>query len=151
MFDRANFADTCPQRANVIEWLPFEKGQSVVIHSSAPSAVIDMLRDKEVQLQVLSDTQVEKLAANPGKGSLDYVIVLGMEVDAKFLAGLYRKVKPEGHLVALHVGGMPKGILKIDNKLYIGDYLKGRVIVIEDEAIKKIIAIESEPNAMILF
>ena len=101
MFDRANFADTCPQRANVIEWLPFEKGQSVVIHSSAPSAVIDMLRDKEVQLQVLSDTQVEKLAANPGKGSLDYVIVLGMEVDAKFLAGLYRKVKPEGHLVVL--------------------------------------------------
>ena len=46
---------------------------------------------------------------------------------------------------------MPKGILKIDNKLYIGDYLKGRVIVIEDESIKKIIAIESEPNAMILF
>ena len=77
MFDRANFADTCPQRANVIEWLPFEKGQSVVIHSSAPSAVISMLRDKEVQLQVLSDTQVEKLALNPGKGCLDYVIVLG--------------------------------------------------------------------------
>ena len=101
MFDRANFADTCPQRANVIEWLPFEKGQSVVIHSSAPSAVTSMLRDKGVQLQVLSDTQVEKLAANPGKGSLDYVIVLGMEVDAKFLAGLYRKVKPEGHLVVL--------------------------------------------------
>ncbi len=101
MFDRSNFADTCPQRANVIEWLPFEKGQSVVINSSAPSAVTSMLRDKEVQLQVLSDTQVEKLAANPGKGSLDYVIVLGMEVDAKFLAGLYRKVKPEGHLVVL--------------------------------------------------
>lgn len=101
MFDRANFADTCPQRANLIEWLPFEKGQSVVIHSSAPSAVTSMLRDKEVQLQVLSDAQVEKLAANPGKGSLDYVIVLGMEADAKFLAGLYRKVKPEGHLVVL--------------------------------------------------
>lgn len=99
MFDRANFADTCPQRANLIEWLPFEKGQSVVIHSSAPSAVIDMLRTKEVQLQVLSDAQVEKLAMNPGKGSLDYILVLGMEVDAKFLAGLYRKIKPEGHLV----------------------------------------------------
>ena len=101
MFDRANFADTCPQRANVIEWLPFEKGQSVVIHSSAPSTVISMLRDKEVQLQVLSDAQVEKLAANPGKGSLDYVIVLGMGVNAKFLSGLYRKVKPEGHVVVL--------------------------------------------------
>lgn len=101
MFDRVNFADTCPQRANVIEWLPFEKGQSVVIHSSAPSAVISMLRDKEVQLQVLSDTQVEKLAANPGKGSLDYVIIIGMEVNAKFLSGLYRKVKPEGRLVVL--------------------------------------------------
>ena len=101
MFDRANFTDTCPQRANIIEWLPLEKGQSVVIHSSAPSAVIDMLRDKEVQLQVLSEAQVEKLAANPGKGSLDYILVLGMEVDAKFLAGLYRKLKPEGHLVVL--------------------------------------------------
>ena len=46
---------------------------------------------------------------------------------------------------------MPKGILKKDNKIYIGDYLKGRLIVVEDEKIKKIIAIESEPNAMILF
>lgn len=101
MFDRANFADTCPQRANFIEWLPFEAGQSVVIHSSVPSAVIDFLRTKEVQLQVLSDAQVEKLAMNPGKGSLDYILVLGMEVDAKFLAGLYRKLKPEGRLVVL--------------------------------------------------
>ena len=40
---------------------------------------------------------------------------------------------------------------KKDNKIYIGDYLKGRLIVVEDEKIKKIIAIESEPNAMILF
>ena len=101
MFDRANFADTCPQRANIIEWLPFEKGQSVLIHGSAPSAVISMLREKEVQLQVLSDAQLEKLAANPGKGSLDYVIVLGMEVDAKFLMGLSKKIKPEGRLVVL--------------------------------------------------
>ena len=51
----------------------------------------------------------------------------------------------------LYIGGMPKGILKKDNKIYIGDYLKGRLIVVEDEKIKKIIAIESEPNAMILF
>ena len=101
MFDSANFADNCPQRANIIEWLPFEKGQSVVIHSSAPNAVIDMLRKKEVQLQVLSDVQVEKLAANPGKGSLDYVLILGMEVDAEFLTGLQRKLKPEGRLVVL--------------------------------------------------
>ncbi len=101
MFDRANFADTCPQRANLIEWLPFEKDQSIVIHSSAPNAVIDMLRGKGVQLQVLSDAQVEKLAMNPGKGSLDCILVLGMEVDAKFLAGLHRKLKPEGRLVVL--------------------------------------------------
>ena len=40
---------------------------------------------------------------------------------------------------------------KKDNKIYIGDYLKGRLIVVEGEKVKKIIAIESEPNAMILF
>ena len=51
----------------------------------------------------------------------------------------------------LYIGGMPKGILKKDNKIYIGDYLKGRLIVVEGEKVKKIIAIESEPNAMILF
>lgn len=117
MFDSVNFADTCPQRANLIEWLPFEKGQSVVIHSSAPRAVLDMLREKEVQLQVLSEAQLEKLAMNPGKGSLDYVLVLGMDVDAAFLSGLYRKVKPEGHLVVLlhnkygmsYMAGKPTG------------------------------------------
>ena len=46
---------------------------------------------------------------------------------------------------------MPKGILKKDNKLYIGDYLKGRLIILEKNKIEKIIAVESEPNAMILF
>lgn len=51
----------------------------------------------------------------------------------------------------LYIGGMPKGILKHKNKLYIGDYLKGRLIVLEENKIEKIIAIESEPNAMILF
>ncbi len=51
----------------------------------------------------------------------------------------------------IYIGGMPKGILKKDNKIYIGDYLKGRLIVVEDNKLKKIIAIESEPNAMILF
>ncbi len=101
MFDRAAFADTCSQRANIIEWLPFEKGQSVVIHSTVPSAVLDMLRRKEVQLQVMSEAHVGKLAMNPGKGSLDYIILLGMDVNAKMLHGLYRKLKPEGHLVVL--------------------------------------------------
>lgn len=101
MFDRVNFADTCPQRANLIEWLPFEAEQSVVIHSSAPKAVMELLRTKGVQLQVLSDAQVEKLAMNPGKGSLDYIILLGMEVDAEFLGGLYRKLNPTGRLVVL--------------------------------------------------
>ena len=51
----------------------------------------------------------------------------------------------------LYIGGMPKGILKKDNRIYIGDYLKGRLIVVEGDKVKKIIAIESEPNAMILF
>lgn len=101
MFDRAAFADTCSQRANIIEWLPFEKGQSVVIHSTVPSAVLDMLRRKEVQLQVMSEAHIGKLAMNPGKGSLDYIILLGMDVNAEMLHGLYRKLKPEGHLVVL--------------------------------------------------
>ena len=51
----------------------------------------------------------------------------------------------------LYIGGMPKGILKKDNKLYIGDYLKGRLIILEKNKIEKIIAVDSEPNAMILF
>lgn len=101
MFDRAEFADTCPQRANVIEWIPFKEGESVVIHSTAPNAVIEMLRAKKVQLQVLSEAHVEKLAMNPGKGSLDCIILMGMEVDARFLAGLYRKLKQEGRLIVL--------------------------------------------------
>lgn len=101
MFDRAEFADTCSQRANLIEWLPFREGESVVIHSSAPSAIIDMLRAKKVQLQVLSELHVEKLALNPGKGSLDCVLLLGMEVNARILAGLHRKLKPQGRLVVL--------------------------------------------------
>lgn len=101
MFDRAGFADTCEQRANLIEWLPFKEGQSVLIHSNVPSAVLDMLRSKKVQLQVLSELQLEKLAMNPGKGSLDYILLLGMEVDANMLSGFYRKLKPDGRLVVL--------------------------------------------------
>lgn len=101
MFDRAEFADTCPQRANVIEWIPFKEGESVVIHNTAPSAVIEMLRAKKVQLQVLSEPHIEKLAMNPGKGSLDCIILIGMEVDARFLAGLYRKLKQAGRLIVL--------------------------------------------------
>lgn len=101
MFDRAEFADTCPQRANAIEWIPFKEGEAVVIHNTAPSAIIEMLRAKKVQLQVLSDAHVEKLAMNPGKGSLDCIVLIGMEVDARFLAGLYRKLKPEGRLIVL--------------------------------------------------
>ncbi len=101
MFDRAGFADTCAQRANLIEWLPFKEGQSVVIPQTAPAAVLEMLRAKKVQLQVMSEAHVEKLALNPGKGSLDYVVLLGMEINARILAGLYRKLKPEGRLVVL--------------------------------------------------
>lgn len=101
MFDRAEFADTCPQRANLIEWLPFREGESVVIHSTAPSVIIEMLRTRKVQLQVLSEAHVEKLAMNPGKGSLDCIVLIGMEVDARFLAGLHRKLKTGGRLIVL--------------------------------------------------
>lgn len=103
MFDKELFADTCAQRANLIEWIPFYEGQSVVIHSTAPSSIIEMLRAKKVQLQVLSEAHIEKLAMNPGKGSLDCIILIGMEVDARLLAGLYRKLKKDGRMVvSLH-------------------------------------------------
>ena len=46
---------------------------------------------------------------------------------------------------------MPRGLISYNKKLYIGDYLKGRLIVVEENSIKKVIAIESEPNAMTLF
>lgn len=103
MFDKELFADTCAQRANLIEWIPFEEGQSVVIHNTAPSAIIEMLRARKVQLQVLSEAHIEKLAMNPGKGSLDCIVLIGMEVDARLLAGLNRKLKKDGRMiVALH-------------------------------------------------
>lgn len=51
----------------------------------------------------------------------------------------------------LYTGGMPKGIIKYLDNLYVADYLKGRLIVIENYKMKKVIAIEAEPNAMTLF
>lgn len=51
----------------------------------------------------------------------------------------------------LYVGGMPKAIIKYEDKIYVGDYLKGRLSIFQEYKLKKIIAIESEPNAMILF
>ena len=51
----------------------------------------------------------------------------------------------------IYIGGMPKGILKYGSVLYVADYLKSKLILIEDDKIIKVIAIESEPNAMTLF
>lgn len=102
MFDRAAYANTCPQRANFIEWLPFKEGQSVVIPSTAKESVLDMLKAKKVQLQVMSPTHIEKLALNPGKGNLDFILLLGMEADSAMLSGLMRKLQPEGRLV-IHI------------------------------------------------
>lgn len=124
MFDRAAYANTCPQRANFIEWLPFKEGQSVVIPSTAKESVLDMLKAKKVQLQVMSPAHIEKLALNPGKGNLDFILLLGMEVDSTMLAGLMRKLQPEGRLV-VHIynrygmsyfAGKPAG----NNKYYAG-------------------------------
>ncbi len=52
---------------------------------------------------------------------------------------------------SMYVGGMPKGMVVYENKMYVLDYLKGKVYIIEDNKINKVIAIESEPNAMTLF
>ncbi|MBM6838738.1 hypothetical protein H9X77_11005 [Clostridium saudiense] len=52
---------------------------------------------------------------------------------------------------SIYVGGMPKGMIVYENKIYVSDYLKGKVYIIEDNKINKVIAIESEPNAMTLF
>lgn len=51
----------------------------------------------------------------------------------------------------IYVGGMPKGIFKYGSVLYVADYLKSKLILIEDDKVIKVIAIESEPNAMTLF
>lgn len=51
----------------------------------------------------------------------------------------------------IYVGGMPKGMVIYDNKIYVADYLKGRIYIIENNKVSKVIAIESEPNAMTLF
>ncbi len=99
MFDRVEFANTSPQRANVIEWLPFEEGQSVVVPNTVKKPVLDMLKSKKVQLQAMNPSHIEKLALNPGTGNLDYIIVLDMEVNSAIVAGLMRKLKPSGRLV----------------------------------------------------
>lgn len=51
----------------------------------------------------------------------------------------------------IYVGGMPKGIIAFGNRLYVADYLKSKLYVLENENIKKVIGIETEPNAMTLF
>ncbi len=51
----------------------------------------------------------------------------------------------------IYVGGMPKGMGTYKNKIYVSDYLKGKIYIIENNKISKVIAIESEPNAMTLF
>lgn len=51
----------------------------------------------------------------------------------------------------IYVGGMPKGIIMFDKILYVADYLKSKLYVVDNAQIKKVIAIESEPNAMTLF
>lgn len=51
----------------------------------------------------------------------------------------------------LFVGGMPKGIIKYNNKLFIADYLRSKLIIVDENENRKAIAIESEPNAMTLF
>ena len=51
---------------------------------------------------------------------------------------------------SMYVGGMPKGMVVHENKMYVLDYLKGKVYIVEDNKINKVIAIESEPNAMTL-
>lgn len=97
--DRARIANTHPMRANFIEWLPLEEGKSVVVPNTVKEPVLDMLKTKKVQLQVMSPAHIEKLALNPGTGALDYILLLGIEVDASIVKGLIRKLKPEGRLV----------------------------------------------------
>ncbi|MCR4944990.1 MAG: YncE family protein [Clostridium sp.] len=51
----------------------------------------------------------------------------------------------------IHVGGMPKGIIKRDNDIFIGDYINNRVFKINlRERMIKNITVGGEPNAMIL-
>jgi len=99
MFNGAGVANVHPMRANFIEWLPFEEGQTVVVPNNVKEPVMDMLKAKKVQLQVMSLAHMEKLALNPGTGALDWIIVAGMEVTATIVKGLMRKLKPEGRLV----------------------------------------------------
>lgn len=97
MFDRAEFVDTCPQRANFIEWLPFERGQSVLIHRGTASAVRQMLQKKGVDLVVLE----EEICDGRHATGFDWILLEEMAVDADLLRGLYGRLKPKGRLVVL--------------------------------------------------
>lgn len=99
MFDGAGVANMHPMRANFIEWIPFEEGQSVVVPNNVKEPVLDALKAKKVSLQAMSPAHIEKLALNPGTGALDWIIVTGMEVNADIVKGLMRKLKPEGRLI----------------------------------------------------
>lgn len=51
----------------------------------------------------------------------------------------------------IYIGGMPKSIIKIENDIFIGDYMNGRVVKVNlKERVIKNITVGKEPNAMIL-
>ena len=47
---------------------------------------------------------------------------------------------------------MPRGVIKLDNIIYVIDYLKGRLICVDLQNNKtKVITVGKEPNAMTLY
>lgn len=55
----------------------------------------------------------------------------------------------DGNSYKIIVGGMPKGILKIEDNIIVSDYYSGNIIFLNEFSMqKKIIAVGDEPNAM---
>lgn len=99
MFDTAAFFNTSPLRANCLEWLPIEPGQSVLTHDSVSEAVLTMLKNKGARVEALSDSQLERMGRNPARGNMDYIILMGVKTDVSMLSNFYKKLKNTGRLI----------------------------------------------------
>lgn len=105
-----------------------------------------------ISIYSLNNFNLEKRITT-GKTPIDMYEDKGLLYVADFEGGSInliniREGKEEGRLF---LGGMPNGVLKHEEKIYVTDYFNGNLYQIDEKFEKiKIIAIGNEPNAMIV-
>lgn len=111
-------------------------------------------KDKRGYIDVISTNNFERIIRiMVGYSPIDMIEDTNKIYVSNFTEGSISIIDKETYQLenSIYVGGMPKGINKHKSILYVADYLKSKLILIEDNIIRKVIAIESEPNAMTLF